>query len=102
MSIFVSSTLSVSRKEYIDCKEMTAFLSKYNIITSVSENLSTTPKLENGCRLTQSISSKNDLEKMWNLLKNRYNFKCGHLKIDGHYDGCILNYLRPSICTTSE
>lgn len=102
MSIFVSSTLSVSRKEYIDCKEMAAFLSKCNIITSVSENISPTPKLENGCRLTQSISSKDDLEKLWILLKNRYDFKCGHLKIDGHYDGCILNYLRPSICPTSE
>jgi hypothetical protein len=102
MSIFVSSTLSVSRKEYIDCKEMVVFLSKYNIITSVSENLSSTPKLENGCKLIQSISSKNDLEKMWNLLKNKYDFKCAHLKIDGHYDGCILNYLRPSICPTSE
>ena len=102
MSIFVSSTLSVSRKEYLNCKEMADFLSKCNIITSVSDNLSTTPKLENGCRLTQSISSKNDLEILWNLLKNKYDFKCGHLKIDGNYDGCILNYLRPSICPTSE
>ena len=102
MSIFVTSTLSVSRNEYLDCKEMAEFLSKCNIITSVSDNLSTTPKLENGCRLTQSISSNNDLEKIWNLLKNKYGFKCGHLKIDGHYDGCILNYLRPSICPTSE
>ena len=102
MSIFVSCTLSVSRKEYIDCKERAAFLSQRHIITSVSENLSSTPKLENGCRLIQSISSKDDLEKLWSLLKNRYDFKCGHLKIDGHYDGCILNYLRPSICPTSE
>ena len=102
MSIFVSSTLSVSRKEKLDCKEVAEYLSKCNIITSISDNLSTTPKLENGCRLTQSIRSKDDLEKLWNLLKNRYDFKCAHLKIDGHYDGCILNYLRPSICSTSE
>ena len=99
MSIFVSSTLSVSRKEKLDCKEVAEYLSKCNIITSISDNLSTTPKLENGCRLTQSISSKDDLEKLWNLLKNRYDFKCAHLKIDGHYDGCILNYLAESKCS---
>ena len=102
MSIFVTSTLSVSRNEHLDCKEMAEFLSKCNIITSVSNNLSTTPKLENGCRLTQSISSNDELERLWNLLKKKYGFKCGHLKIDGHYDGCVLNYLRPSICPSSE
>ena len=52
VSIFVTSTLSVSRNEYLACKEMAEFLSKCNIITSISDNLSTTPKLENGCRLT--------------------------------------------------
>ena len=98
MSIFVTSTISVSRKENLDCKEIASFLSKCNIMTSVTENMSTTPNLEYGCRLVQSINSKNDIQNIWTLLKDRYNFKCGHLKIDGYYDGCILNYLRPSDC----
>ena len=102
MSIFVTSTLSVSKKENLDCKELANFLSKCNIITSVSDNISTVPNIEYGCRLVQSVNSKNDIEKIWNLLQNKYNFKCGHLKIDGHYNGCILNYLRPSNCQVSE
>ena len=102
MSIYVTSTLSVSKKENLDCKEMAKYLSKCNIITSVSDNISTTPNIEYGCRLVHSVNSKSDIENIWNLLKDKYNFKCGHLKIDGHYDGCILNYLRPSICSTSE
>ena len=63
---------------------MAKFLSENNIITSVTENTSTTPYLEYGCRLTQSVSSKNDIENIWSLLKNKYDFKCAHLKLDGH------------------
>ena len=98
--MFVTSTLSVSRKDNLDCSKMAIFLSKAGIITSVSSNLSAQPDIEYGCRLTQSVSSKEDLQKIWNLLEKEYKFKCAHLKIDGAYDGCILNYLRPSSCPT--
>ena len=38
---------------------MAEYLGKAGIITSVSSNISTQPNKEYGCRLTQSIKSKN-------------------------------------------
>ena len=94
----VSSTISVSKKERIDCEKMAKFLSENKIITSITSNISSTPDIEYGCRLQQSISSKKELENIWTLLKTQYEFKCAHLKMGDAYDGCILNYLEPSKC----
>lgn len=96
--MFVTSTLSVSRKDNLDCREMAKFLGKAGIITSITSNVSTQPDIEYGCRLTQTISSKDELEKIWTILEKKYEFKCGHLRLEGSYDGCILDYLRPSSC----
>lgn len=81
---------------------MAYYLSQNNIITSISSNISTQPHIEYGCNLTQSITSKEDIKKIWNLLKIKYNFKCGHLKVGDAYDGCILNYLGKSKCKQFE
>ena len=94
----VSSTISVSKKDKIDCEEMAKFLSKNKILTSITSNISSTPDIEYGCRLQQSISSKKDVENIWTLLKSKYDFKCAHLKLGDAYDGCILNYLEPNKC----
>jgi|SaaInlStandDraft_5_1057022.scaffolds.fasta_scaffold07418_6 hypothetical protein len=82
----------------IDCENMAIYLSENNIITSISSNISSTPGIEYGCRLHQSVDSKKDIENIWNLLKIRYDFKCAHLKLGDVYDGCILNFLVPSKC----
>lgn len=96
--IFVTSKLSVSRKKELNCLEMAKYLSKFNIVTSITANVSTQPHLEYGCNLTQSISSKKDIGKIWFLLKNKYNFKCGHLKVGDAFDGCVLDFLAKSKC----
>jgi hypothetical protein len=98
----ISSILSVSKKDKIDCEQMARYLSENNIITSISSNISTTPGIEYGCRLHQSVTSKKDIENIWNLLKNKYEFKCAHLKLADVYDGCILNFLAPSKCPGVE
>jgi hypothetical protein len=100
--MFVSSTLSVSQKNELSCGKMALFLSNAGIITSVTSNISTQPHIEYGCRLTQSIESKEDIRKIWTIIEKKYDFKCGHLKVDGSYDGCILNYLRPSLCSNAK
>ena len=81
---------------------MAYYLSEHNIVTSISSNISTQPHIEYGCNLTQSVSSKEDIRKIWNLLKIKYNFNCGHLKVGDAYDGCILNYLAKSKCKQNE
>ena len=98
----VSSILSVSKKDKLDCQEMAKYLSKYNIITSISSNISTTPDIEYGCRLTNTISDKKELDDLWQILKSRYDFKCAHLNLEGIFSGCILDYLRPSLCSEKK
>ena len=97
--IYVTSTLSVSQKEKLDCEMMARYLSKHKIITSISSNISTLPEIEYGCNLTQTISSKDDIKKIWLLLQKKYDFKCGHLKVGDAFDGCVLNYFTKSKCS---
>jgi len=92
-------TLSVSSSNKIDCMEMAQRLSKLGIITSITSNISTTPSIEYGCRLSNFVNSKKELEFLWYNLKTKYNFKCAYLEIGDIYKGCILDYLRPSICS---
>ena len=98
MSIPLSMNLFVSRKDELDCLEMATYLSKCGIKTSISKNISTLPRLENGCKLTQTVYTKNEISDLWIKLKDRYNFNCAHLEIKSKYDGCILDYLRPELC----
>ena len=92
-SIFVSSTLSVSQKNRLNCERMAKILSKNKINTSITSTVSTTPRIEYGCRLTQSISSKEDIRNIWSILKKKYDFTCGHLIVNNSFDGCVLKYL---------
>ena len=98
----ITYTLSVSTKNNLDCTEMAKYLSKSGILTSITSNVSTCPHLEYGCRLNNTINSKEDIHKLWTILTNKYDFKCGHLKLGDIYEGCILNYLRPSLCSTKS
>ena len=98
MNIHLTSTLSVSQKEKLDCHDIAIKMSKAGIITSITENISTQPEIEYGCRLTQSVSSKKDIINIWKILKNNYNFNCAHLKIDSGFDGCIYDFIRDSDC----
>ena len=112
MSIKVSSTISVSSPTYLDCNKLAEFLGNSGIITSVSSNISILPKTiefrgkkytstvkEKGCRLTQSVSEKDEIQIIWDKLKNEYGFKCAHLNLGNQFDGCILDYLAPSRCS---
>ena len=100
MSIFVSSTLSVSQNTPLDCLVMAQYLSNAGIRTSITTNISCQPELEYGCRLTQPISNKQDVAVLWEKLKEKYNFGCGHIKVGDIFDGCVLDFLNPSKCET--
>ena len=110
MTLNVSATISVSKTEELDCNNLAEFLGKCGIVTSVSSNISFVPttseykrlgiitKKEYGCRLVQTVDSKDDIKNIWNRLQKKYGFKCAHLKLGNTFDGCILNYLAPSKC----
>ena len=100
MSLFVSSTLSVSQETPLDCILMAKYLSNAGIRTSITSNISCQPELEYGCRLTQPISNKEDISAIWGKLKEKYNFRCGHIKVGDIFDGCVLDFLNGSKCDT--
>ena len=102
MVLYISSTLSVSRKEKLDCYEMAKYLSKAGIMTSITANISTQPELENGSRLVQSITSKEDIANIWTLVQKKYKFTCAHLNIPNKFDGCVLDFLSPNKCNIED
>ena len=95
-----TTTLSVSQKEPLDCKKMAEFLGAKGFYTSVTTNITTEPHMEYGCRLTQTMTQKKELESLWTVLKNKYNFTCAHLRVGDQFEGCILDFLRPSLCSS--
>ena len=99
MSLFVSSTLSVSSKNKLNCEEMAEFLKTLNIKTLITSNISLTPDKEWGCQFTQSITSKNDIYKIWKPIKNKYGFNCAHLTVGNSFNGCVLDYLAKTNCS---
>ena len=71
-------------------------------ITTIGPN-----RIENACIVTLPMGEfgtdhKKDLDKLWLNLAKQLDIKCGFLKIDGVYAGCILNYLQKSVCPFSE
>ena len=98
MELSYTAEISVSKKNQLNCQEIALFLHKHNIISNVSTNISTQPEIEYGCKIVQPITKKIEIETSWLLLKNNFGFNCAHLKIDSIYSGCILDYLRPSLC----
>lgn len=99
MSIYVPSTLSVSRKKKLDCEELADYLSQLGIQTLVTKNISNQPQREYGCQLTQAIRIKKDVENIWIPLKEKYGFHCAHISVANIFNGCILDFLEPSKCS---
>ena len=93
-----TAVLSVSRVKYLNCEDLALFLSKSGIVSNVTSNVTIQPNLEYGCQITQPIEHKEEVKNTWLKLQGRYGFDCAHLKIDGIYSGCILDFIRPSLC----
>ena len=51
-----------------------------------------------GCLITfgQEYNSKKNVNYLWESIKHDYD--CAYLKIDGIFDGCILNYINANFC----
>jgi len=68
-------------------------LSELGKITSITTTISTHPKIEYGCKITQTSTSKQEIKYIWDKLKEKYNFNCSHIEVIDKYNGCILDYL---------
>ena len=99
-TIPTTATISVSRKEPLDCRRMAEFLGAAGIKTSVTENFTAQPESEHGCRLVQTVTTKNEVAVIWSKLQTKYGFACAHINVGNKFDGCILDFLSPSLCGT--
>jgi hypothetical protein len=54
--------------------------------------------LENGCKITQTVQTKNEVKNTWKILKETFDLKCAHLTVSGKFDGCVLDWERKSFC----
>lgn len=98
MSIYIPSTISVSRRKQLDCGEVAEYLEKLGIYSLVQSNISILPHKEYGCQLTQSVKTYDDVKNIWFPLKERYGFNCAHIKVANIFNGCILDFLSDSKC----
>lgn len=86
------------------CMKLAKTLQQNNIPARITPNISVLPGgvFENGCVLrfprSYGVDCTHKLSEVWNLTKKTTEISCAHLWISGKYDGCILDYLRDSIC----
>ena len=45
---------------------------------------------------------KQQLTELWSSVSTDLNLTCAFLKIDSRFAGCILNFLRPTVCVFSK
>jgi hypothetical protein len=94
----VTATMSISKRGSLSCEEVAGALWKSGVIADVSENISTRPWIEEGCRITMEGRSKAAIAEAWFAVKGPFALSCAHLNIAGTYQGCIHDFLRPSVC----
>ena len=89
------------------CSNIINAFQKCNLEGKFVPNLSLiNNKIELGCTITIANNTpKSKLQYIWDVIKESSNisifrnkYSCAHLKIDGYYNGCILNYLIEDKC----
>jgi len=93
-----TATLSVSKREGIDCAELARQMGRAGICVRVTPNVSTLPWIEQGCALTFECGSKQDIGAAWEVARTSAGLRCAHLNIQGTFQGCVRDFLRPSAC----
>jgi hypothetical protein len=86
-----------------NCKSVVSQLARAGIQCSVTDTTSIRCKAgqcwrEGGCRIVRTISDPRDVTELWRVLQNTHPLQCAHLSIPEVFNGCILDYLRPSLC----
>jgi hypothetical protein len=98
-----TAILTISRKD-LDCNTVLDTLLKCGIKSHIEKNKTIMCDsdnncwLENGCKITQTIKRKNEIVTTWKVLQKLFVLNCAHLKIDGAYSGCILDFEKETSC----
>ena len=94
-----TTILSVSKPGDLDCREVANALWKAGIAADVSENISVREGMkEGGCRITIDGGSRRTVGAAWSALQARFPLGCAHVSVASSYQGCVKDFLRPSLC----
>ena len=97
-----TATLSVSKREGLDCTELARQMWRAGIRARITPNISTLPWLEPGCAVTFESRSKQAIRDAWEVARTSAGLRCAHLNIQGTFQGCVHDFLRPSACPDKE
>lgn len=98
----MSVNISISNKENNGCNKIINIMIECGIDGRLIDTFSIIDNgFEKGCLITldKNFINKNSLTYFWNKIKMDYT--CAHLDINGHYNGCILDYLYKDNCPGS-
>jgi hypothetical protein len=101
--LFDSLQLSISNKN-LDCNQIISELASMGIMASVTKNKSIicdskkNCKIEKGCRILFNRISRNELHHVWKTIHRNHQLSCAHIYAPPIFSGCILDFLRPSVC----
>lgn len=94
----ITAVLSVS-KEGLDCRRVSEALQKSGIVADVSTNRTVRgTSSETGCRVTMDVQNKRDVQRAWRSVQTSFGLGCAHVSVRADYQGCIYDFLAPSMC----
>ena len=98
----MSVEISVSNiHKYNHCDNIIEKLKKINIdCRTINTKSIVDNNIEYGCIITigSNYNSKKNINDIWNKINSDKIYKCSHLKIEGIFNGCILNYINANFC----
>ena len=107
----MSNEISISHRTFAPtaCEDVIDALQRSAVIIGVritpttsivpSEDNTRHHNVEHGCSIKFTTHGRQNVASVWGVLKMKFpQLQCAHLWINGSYDGCVLDYLRPSSC----
>ena len=100
--VYDSLRLAISAPK-LDCAEVAEHLAACGILANTTSNLtSVRGGIEEGCGVTIHRVTKPVLQSaVWQPLKDRFGLTCAHVLVPGVFTGCVLDFLRPSLCSST-
>ena len=98
-----TATLSISRSG-LRCVDVMRTLQDLGVACDVTPNMTLVPdgkrlRRESGCRVVMGqISNKEEVQRVWEALKNEHMLRCAHGKIQGEASGCVFDLFGGTRC----
>ena len=95
-------------KAGLRCDEVARFLVQQKILGQVASNLSSqgsddSMALEHGCSVyftKYPLNERVEIDRAWTVLSRRFGLGCAYVQTD-EFRGCVIDYLRPSVCPSA-